>query len=273
VKFLESSFLNVKVIFFITLVVASYFSSKMVGMERSPIDDGISHVMPGQVNILLFAGDRFLASNMLVIRSTVSVGKDLSHYNDQSELQVQAAIVNPNSEDNYYQAAAILPWHGFVEPAQTVLSAARKARHRDPWPAFYEGFNEFYFNKNNIRASEMSIIAADRSTGGNKSLFIDLASKWATGSANYKLALAVTTELEKGTLSAITKGRLKRRIERLNNLISLESNVNLFKIKHGFLPQDLDELVVSALLSEIPVDPWGSKYVIDAGAVKVAGKK
>jgi hypothetical protein len=242
-------------------------------LERAPVYEGISHVMPGIVNILLGGGDRYLTANMLVMKSIVSIGDGDAHYQDKSSLHIQAASFNAFHEDNYYQAAAALPWNGFVDEGQVVLKMTRETRKFDPWPAFFEGFNEFYFNKNYRQAADLSLIAANRSSGDDRRLFKDLAAKWLTSGANYKLALTIVTELEKNTRSPQTKEKLRKRIQRLENLILLENLVNQYNANLNRWPKNIYYLVAAKLIKVIPIDPWRKKYVLIDGNTKVGVEK
>ena len=86
-----------------------------------------------------------------MFKTVVSVGDSVEYFKDKAMLHVQSATLNPLGEDNYYQATASLPWEGLVEETQFVLNAASEARKKDPWPAFFQGFNEYYFKENAIR--------------------------------------------------------------------------------------------------------------------------
>jgi hypothetical protein len=250
-------------------MVAIYGSIKLADIARDKQDEGISHVMPGEVNILLMGGDRYLTANILNFRSLVSVGTGAVHFSDQAQLQVQAAVINPYYEDNYYQAAASLPWEGHVEEAQLILGLARKARFLDPWPSFFEAFNEFHFNQNGFRAAELSLISAERSEENNKALFKDLAAKWMSSTSNHKLALGMVFELEKNSKSAATKYRLRQRITRLEIMIFLEEAIARFE----GVPKDLDDLVEAKIIDAVPKDPFGRKYSLSAGRVVISEER
>jgi hypothetical protein len=227
-----------------------------------PADEGISHVMPATVTVLTGLGDRYLAANLLVINSIISIGDGDTHFKDKSQLHIQAVYLNGFNEDNYYQAAASLPWHGFVDEAQVVLTQARKTRFFDPWAAFYEGFSEFYFYQNYVDAAQLAKMAAVRSEGNNRSLFTDLAAKWLTSSANYKLALTMIDELARSTKSVATKQRLQARKHRLLNLIMLEQAVLDYQVKFTRLPANIHQLVNAKIIAAVPTDPWGKPYVL-----------
>jgi hypothetical protein len=258
-----------KLIFITALGLALLSSVKLSAIARAPADEGISYIMPGVVNVFMGLGDRYLAANLLVIKSIISIGQGEIHFKDKAQLHLQAIYLNGYNEDNYYQASASLPWNGFVDEGQQILKQARKVRDFDPWPAFYEGFSEFYFYKNYTRAADLSLVAADRSAGNNRQLFKDLAAKWLTSSANYNLALTLVTELEQNTKSMATKQRLNGRKQRLKNLIMLEELVVEYNRLFTSWPINLSSLLEKGLLEEIPIDPWGWQYMLTENGSKV----
>ncbi len=149
-------------------------------LPRAQEDDHLRVVMPGYIEVLLAGGDRHLAANIGVFRAMMIGGdvKDELTYEVQAKVQRQVAILNPRQEDNSYVAAAILPWWGQVADAQFILDRATKSRDWDFMPPFYQGFNEYYFNKNYERAAELVQLSASRTDGVNRESFKAVAAKW-----------------------------------------------------------------------------------------------
>jgi hypothetical protein len=259
-------------VFIASLVLAVYASYNIKALAREPADEGISHVMPAPVNLLLAAGDSYLAANLIMFRVIISVGEGQVHFKDRAELQMQAATFNPLLEDNYYQAAASLPWEGFVEEGQFVLKRASDARVNDPWPSFFNGFSDYYFRQNFVGAAEHVLVSAGRSSGQNRRLFKDVAAKWLTKGANYQLALGMVTELVSNTKSPVTKARLQLRVQRLQNLIMLEDAMAEFESQYNNQPSGIQSLVERNIIATVPSDPWGAEYIIASGRVIVNGK-
>jgi hypothetical protein len=258
-------------VFICGLVVAIYASYNLKTLAREPANEGISHVMPAPVSLLLAGGDRFLAADLTMFRVIISVGEGPIHFKDRAALQMQIAVFNPFFEDNYYQTSASLPWEGFVEEAQFILTRASDARLNDPWPSFFNGFTEYYFRQNFVSAAEHVLVSAERSSGTNKMLFKDVAAKWLSRGANYQLALGMVVELEKNTKSPVTKANLKRRIQRLENLIELEDAMTNYESTYNKKLSDIESLLQSNIISNIPADPWGNEYIVVAGKIIVKG--
>ncbi len=53
------------------------------------------------------------------------------------------------------------------------------------------------------------------------------------------------------------------------DLVALNQEVQLFNVQEGRLPKSLDELVAKQYVGQLPVPPFGSKLVYDAGQGKV----
>jgi competence protein ComGC len=100
-------------------------------------------------------------------------------------------------------------------------------------------------------------------------LFKDVAAKWASKGANYQLALGMVTELEKNTKSAVTKGRLKKRVQRLQNLIMLEDAMAEYELQYNKKPKDIKSLVERGMISSVPIDPWEAEYIFSSGRISV----
>jgi hypothetical protein len=112
-------------------------------------------------------------------------------------------------------------------------------------------------------------VSAKRSIGANKALFKDVAAKWASKGEDYRLALVMVGELEKNTKSAVTRARLKKRLQRLQNLIMLEDTAAKYQSQYNKKPRDINSLVEMGMISSIPIDPWGAEYIFSSGRISV----
>src|SRR5690606_35666466 len=100
--------------------------------------------------------------------------------------------LNPGHEDNYYVAAAILPWVGEVDAAQNVLARASLARRYDYQPAFYYGFNQLHFRGDAAGASAWLREAAEHLPEGNNRIQMqNLAAIWLEKTQDIDLAIRV----------------------------------------------------------------------------------
>jgi len=95
---------------------------------RPPVSPEMEVAMPRFVQVVMAAGDRFLAANLAVFRALVVSTATMSaeNYRILGIVQSDAAWLNPAQEDNYYIAAAILPWAGEVAAAQYISAWRRQ---------------------------------------------------------------------------------------------------------------------------------------------------
>lgn len=66
---------------------------------------------------------------------------------------------------------------------------------------------------------------------------------------------------------ATTKERAKAYLARLDMFDYLDAAVKAYRTRYGAYPATLDELVAKRIIPELPKDPFGFEFVIDAGGV------
>jgi hypothetical protein len=233
-------------------------------------------VLPGYIDVLLAGGDRHLAANIGVFRAMMTGGqvKDALTYEVQARIQRQVAILNPRQEDNSYIAAAILPWWGQVEPAQFILARATESRYWDFMPPFFQGFNEYYFNKNYQAAAELVQLSASRTEGVNRESFKAIAAKWISLGDDPRAAIGVIAALKEASRDPRMRGMLQARIDRLNNLLLLRQAAERYQREQGESISELSQLQQRGYLESIPVDPFQYGYEVDeAGQVQLRSER
>lgn len=230
----------------------------------------MSVAMPLPAQVLLSGGDRFLAANAGVWRALM-VGVDKLPRETLKALamiQLDVSVLNPAHEDNYYTAAAILPWEGEVESAQTILKHALKARPYDGYPPFYYGFNQIHFLDDGRGASEVASEAASRvrDPAMQQALAV-LSARWAEQGDDTQLAIASVKALAGRSKDKSLNAYLLARVQRLEGLAALREAAARYLTKHGLFPETLVALVESGEIGEIPPDPLGAGYSISQGKI------
>ena len=167
---------------------------------RDAIQVEMQVALPRLAQLVMAGGDRFLAANIAGFRallaSTEAMGPE--NYRIQARVQADAAWFNPAHEDNYYIAAAILPWNGQLEAAQGILRQASGARPFDPQPAFYHGFNAFHFLKDPATGSQWLLVAAGQSGDEEpRRQFQALAARWAAKGEDREFAIRLHRAMAK----------------------------------------------------------------------------
>lgn len=224
-------------------------------------------VLPRFVQVVMSGGDRHLAANVAVVRSLLnSLGNDsYDHYAAQARVQIDAAWLNPRHEDNYYLATALLAWSGHISEANSILMLAAKSRPFDMQPPLYLGFNHFYFMRDPAMGAHWMYEAARRSDSEQNRISLSrIASRWAERGDNSRDALRMVEVMIHQARGLSLKRYLEARAERLRRLITVQDAARLYRERTGKPLLELDDLVRSGILKELPVDSQGLGYTLNA---------
>lgn len=147
-------------------VIAWGEQNQVISPANLPVRDRV--VLPAVVQAVLVGGDRFLAANLESIRVVATADDVRDGADGNASFAIRArlavALLNPCHEDNYYYGNALLTWGGMAEQGTELMGRAMNCRGWDELPAFFFGFNQFYFLKNVERARQALEEAARRST-------------------------------------------------------------------------------------------------------------
>ncbi|HMW57706.1 hypothetical protein [Accumulibacter sp.] len=235
----------------------------------------IEVVLPVFVQVALSGGDRHLAATWSTIRALVTETARMApeEYRILALVQQDAAWLNPAHEDNYYVAAAILPWEGEVDPTQVILRRATLARPFDFQPPFYYAFNQVHFKGDALGASEWLRFAAGRLHDSEERLTLeDFAARWLDRTHDLDSAARVVDAMAGQARRKDFAAYLRQRSQRLRDLAALRRAATDYTARHQRPPGSLDDLVRSGLIAQIPKDPFGSGFAIDqAGVPVIAG--
>lgn len=230
----------------------------------------MSVAIPLPAQVALAGGDRYLAANIGAWRALM-VGVDKLPRATLTALamtQADVSFLNPAHEDNYYMAAAILPWAGEVERAQTILGRAIEARPYDAYPPFFYAFDQVHFFGDARGAAETARRAATRvsDVGLGQALTV-LAVKWTERGEDLQTAIDTVAIMASRTQDRQLRGFLQGRVKRLEGLRTLREAASRYQARTGRFPAALDDLQAAGDLREIPVDPEGAGYSIVAGTI------
>ena len=235
---------------------------------RPPVAVEMQVALPRFVQVLMAAGDRYLAANLAGFRALVASTETMQaeNYRILGIVQSDAAWLNPAHEDNYYIAAAILPWAGEVAAAQYILRQATEARPFDALPPFYYGFDELHFRKNPVEGAKWLRIAASHSSDELEQIQLQqMAAAWLSKGEDLEFSIRLLRTMARETRHKAFARFLERRAERLENLLLLERAIARYTALTGQPPKRLQQLLERSILPTIPADPLGLPYGIDAG--------
>jgi ABC-2 type transport system ATP-binding protein len=174
------------------------------------------------------------------------------------KLQRDIAWFNPAHEDNYYIAAAILPWNGQLDAAQYVLRQASEARTLTGIRCF----------------TTVSLLSFSQGPGDRRAVAAQRPSRASRPAGRVGAAECRCLWIEKGYQTANAAGMveamaqdsppgafrnyLQVRARRLRDLAALQTRRHAFSraLRQGMW-KELEDLVSSGLLAELPKDPLG----------------
>ncbi|MBS1156457.1 MAG: hypothetical protein H6R07_2381 [Proteobacteria bacterium] len=244
--------------------------------QAKEFDDRLRVALPVPVQLVLSGGDRFLAANINVFRAMMvnTRSVDDATVEVQAQLQTDAARFNPGHEDNYYIAAATLAWQGQLGAAQDVLFRAMAGRPTDIYPPFFYGFNKQYFEGDYLGAARAIEEAARRTSGANSAALQAMAARWHEKGKDTGLALATLRAMAAKTKDPGLRHYIESRAQRLEQLLMLREAARRYRERENKPIADLADLVRSGDLQQLPQDPTGLGYMLDAqGTPVLAGAK
>ncbi|RLJ63675.1 hypothetical protein [Sulfurisoma sediminicola] len=261
----------------VALVAAALFvasAQRLKVMPRQIVNVEMQVALPLFVQVAMAAGDRFLAANIAAIRAiwVNSFNMKPEEFGILAKVQQDVAWLNPAHEDNYYVAAAILPWAGEVDAAQAILARSTVARRFDYQPAFYYAFNQMHFRGDAIGASAWLREAAEYLPEGDERVQMqNLAAIWLDKAGDLDLAIRVVEGLAKQASRRDFRRYLEMRVTRLRMLKDLRAAAADYRQRFGRPPAALQALAASGVVAQIPQDPFGLGFAIDANGQVVLG--
>ena len=253
----------------ISICLAAFWltGNHLVKLPRNGVAREIEVVLPVWTQVLMTAGDRHLAANVAALRAVVVANEKMrpEEFDVLAKVQLDASWLNPAHEENYYTAAAILPWSGQLEAAQTILARATIARRFDYLPPFLYGFHIYHFKRDPLAAAIWLRDAAEHlPEDDNRLVLQNIAARWASSTTNLNVAIGVVQALSKQAERRDFRRYLERRVDRLRALQHLREAAERFRVSQGHAPATLDELVSKGYIDALPKDPFGLGFAIDA---------
>ena len=251
----------------VSVLAYGYAQQRLSGIAHDPAAPELLISLPRFAQVLMAGGDRYLAANLAGFRVLVAdTGRmAAADYAVQARLQRDIAWFNPLHEDNSYIAAAILPWNGQLDAAQYVLRRAAQARTFDWYPLFNYGFLFYHFHRDPATGAQLLLQAVPRASDVQDQWALqNLAAIWIergyeTGSAA-GMVVAMAAESPPGTF----RNYLQVRADRLRDLDRLQSAATQYRERYGKGVDRLADLVAAGLLAELPEDPLGFGFGLDA---------
>lgn len=254
----------------LAILCGALFLATVDVLKRAPrqtVQVEMQVALPLFVQVFMSAGDRFLAANVAAIRSLVVSTENMQpgDYAVLAKVQQDVSWLNPAHEDNYYIAAAILPWVGQLDAAQTILARASMARPFDYQPAFFYAFHLLHFKGDAVGAANWARMAAEKLPDPDERLAMqNFAARWLDRARDLDLAIRIVTAMARQSKRPDFRRYLEQRVTRLQHLKTLRAAAVTFRERNGHSPATLEDLVRAGLIAGLPSDPFGFGFAIDA---------
>lgn len=242
-------------------------SSRLEKIRQPATPAEMRVALPRFIQVAMAGGDRFLATNIAAFRTltTDTHNQRLDRFIVQAIVQQDAAWLNPRHEDNYYLAAALLPWNGQLSAAQQILSVASEARPYDALPPFFYAFNEYYFNQDTVTAAHWLGIAASHTQDEKERIGLEkITARWMERGQDRPGVVRMLEAMAQKSRYKALRRMILLRAERVRHLIQLDEAVTAYRTRFGRLPSTQEALVQSGMIKALPQDPFGHGYFIDA---------
>jgi len=216
------------------------------------------------------AGDVALLNAMVFLGGTRTQSSTHRYLPEQYEwvhnTLKNAVVLDPYFLDPYYLMNSALIWDRYkLAEVNDLIAKGADTRNWDHVLAYFAGFNYYYFLDNRDKSFHYLTEASKRS-GGNP-FYDGLASLVAYKANKTELAIAYLEEQigqaeQEGRGSAVES--LKARLDALKGIRQIEVAVESYRKLFNRLPASVAELKTVGLLADMPVAPFGGKYLIDS---------
>lgn len=262
------------------LVVAHVRLLHEVGSAKLelPVPQDQGYVLPGSMLRLMAGEFRSLSADLFFLKGIVAFGRTLEQRMDQAEKnQIRQSVfqlldastdLDPYFFDPYYFANAALSQDPAMVPKINQL--LEKGLHRRDWDwmlPFFLGFNYFYYLGDNSKAAEYLMIGAERPNA--IPLLATLAARLIYQENRTENAIIFLRGIISKTKDEKTRQLFQTRLKALQHIFILERAVRVFHQRYSYFPQNLNDLLTTNILAEIPQDPYGGTFFLgEDGSVK-----
>ena len=182
----------------------------------------------------------------------------------------QSLILDPYFQQTYLIAQGILPWKfNMVRESMQLLDIARLHRFWDWRPAYYMGFDYYFFLNDYAEASKLFLEAAK--VEGAPVLLAVLGGRFAVRGERTEAAIFVLKQmLEDQSLKGNDRLELEDRLTALEGVWLLERAVERYRQQTDTYPPDLEALISHGIIRSIPRNPYVDHYYYDPQTGRVA---
>lgn len=238
--------------------------------------EGIWNLPPILLSVL--AGEfKGLLADYCVLEAGARMGEQIQRTNEGKYKIVNKTIdwntivklfstsqyLDPSFQQTYIMAQGWLPWEaGMVAEAQQILNTAALHRPWDWQPKQLIGFNTYYFLNDPGTAGKILLEAARHPNAPSYLAILGARLAQKGGITTAAIAL-IKAMLENKSVNDPDFDDLSDRLKALEGVAIIESALQSYRSNHGILPQSLDDLVNSGILTSLPLNPYNVPYCMN----------
>jgi hypothetical protein len=178
----------------------------------------------------------------------------------------QSLTLDPYFLQTCYLTQAYLAWGGVkVEQAIDLLKVSHVHRYWDWNPGFFIGFDYYYFLGDNITASKYLMETSKRPGAG--SLIALLGARLSQKGGETETAIAFLKSMYPTIEDENTRKQVDKRLEALEDVLIIEKALAVFESQFNRPAKNLEELVSSGILENIPENPYEKPFTLEDGVI------
>ena len=179
-----------------------------------------------------------------------------------NELLQASQNLDPYFLDNYQIQQGIFAWHVNPEKVVDFLKTGVEKRFWDGILSYHLAFDYLYFLADKLKASHYFKQAYERSP--NSFTFATLASKllYQEGKTESGI-LYLEGLLKNNSQSGEIKRALEKRLLALKGVLIIEKALSQYKKRFGINPPNLQDLIFTGFLKEMPPNPYQVNYCLN----------
>lgn len=270
--------LIVSLLFISLALIGSLAAIPRVSTERDALrrEEGIGFVIPSSVARIAALEFKGIFADVIFSKAMTYYGGKLTRKEELTDADWEwiyenldlATDLDPYFLDPYNFGAMALAWDGKkVEKANALLEKATKNRDWDWTLPYYLGFNYFYFLQDNEKAASYLMEAAKRP--GSSASIPTFAARLAYKGKRTENAVIFLQQVLKKTEGESLRYIYEERLKALNGILYLERAASAYEQRFNRKPEKLTDLIANGVIREIPKDPYGGEFFIDAdGSIK-----
>lgn len=223
-----------------------------------------------------------IASDILWIKAIGYLGHHVISDQDYTWLHHIISIattLDPLFEDPYEMGGIVLSNElGEIDKGISILKKGMKnvpENHSRYWKLpFFAAFNYMYYKQDYLEAARLLEKAS--SFSGTPEYLPLLTSRLYAQTEDPTAAIPFLQEMTKSTSNPALKEKFNNRIKQIivtRDQKYLGEAVNFYIKKFGKSPQNLEELIKTAIIPVLPAEPFGGKYFLDINDNKVKSNK